>query len=217
MLDLVLARPFLAFSGWKLKVLMRPSGLSWKLKVSSESSDEAFWAAGSLLVPPCPPPHRPHRPRLQGDQAQVRPAEDGRAWVKLLKLRPFLKVCFHPKKSLFRHSKEDLCRHPTHHQGHGDQHHTGAGREGEKLFVWKKKNTFLRNFFLKPFFVRRPSFDWQSLFKCHLHLQFFLQFFEGNLLNWVLSLLFQVLRFRIYWTIPNLWCMVSCGAGLKDL
>ena len=49
------------------------------MKVKVESSDEAFWAAGSLLVPPCPHPHRPHRPRLQGDQAQVRPAEDGRA------------------------------------------------------------------------------------------------------------------------------------------
>ena len=54
----------------------------WHCFVESESSDEAFWAAGSS-VPPCPPPPRQHRPRLQGDQAQVWPAEDGREWVQL--------------------------------------------------------------------------------------------------------------------------------------
>ena len=58
-------------------------GTDWCLDiVESESSDEAFWAAGSS-VPPCPPPARQHRPRLQGDQAQVWPAEDGREWVQL--------------------------------------------------------------------------------------------------------------------------------------
>ena len=55
----------------------------WHCFVESESSDEAFWAAGSY-VPPCPPPARQHRPRLQGDQAQVWPAEDGREWVQLV-------------------------------------------------------------------------------------------------------------------------------------
>ena len=59
-------------------------GTDWCLDiVESESSDEAFWAAGSS-VPPCPPPARQHRPRLQGDQAQVWPAEDGREWVQLV-------------------------------------------------------------------------------------------------------------------------------------
>ena len=45
-------------------------------------SDEAFWAAGRIVPPPLHrPPARPHRPPLQGDQAQVRPAEDGWEWV----------------------------------------------------------------------------------------------------------------------------------------
>lgn len=48
------------------------------------SSDEAFWAAGRVVPPPLHhPPARPRRPPLQGDQAQVWPAEDGREWVQL--------------------------------------------------------------------------------------------------------------------------------------
>ena len=102
----------------------------WHCFVESESSDEAFWAAGSS-VPPCPPPARQHRPRLQGDQAQVWPAEDGREWVQLTS----------PPTCLFdvsigRDSEEDLRRHPSHHQGDGNQHHPRAGREGER-FLWK--------------------------------------------------------------------------------
>ena len=44
--------------------------------MKSESSDEAFLAAGSTL------PLAPSDHGLQGDQAQVRLAEDGRAWVE---------------------------------------------------------------------------------------------------------------------------------------
>lgn len=48
-------------------------GRSWVQKLGS---DEAFLAAGSTL------PLAPSDHGLQGDQAQVRLAEDGRAWVE---------------------------------------------------------------------------------------------------------------------------------------
>ena len=104
----------------------------------------------------------------------------------------------------------------------GPTSHLSPGRGWEKSYFQKKKKHHLR-FFLN--FVWDDQDFIKKSFEVsiqHLHSQLFFSTWlvvEGYFLKigFFPCPSFQVLQFRICWTILNLWCMGSCGARLRDL